>query len=272
MLKPRSKFSHKGQNGKVLIIGGSVDYPGSPTFVGMAAMATIRAGTDLVIIAAPEKVAWAINCIAPDLITRKIKGDNFSVKNVSEVLKLCEWADVVTIGNGIAFTKGAKEFMQQTIKGIVKMGKPMVIDAAALRVVKIHDLKNAVLLPHEGELETLLKNSKLTHKNFQQKLGTNVLVMKGHPKTIILSKTKKTVNSTGNAGMTHGGTGDVLCGIIAGLIAQGNNLFESAGVGTFANGKAANALLKKFGLGYIASDLIEKIPLVLKRFQTISNK
>jgi NAD(P)H-hydrate epimerase len=272
MLKPRSKFSHKGQNGKVLIIGGSVDYPGSPTFVGMAAMATIRAGADLVIVAAPEKVAWAINCVAPDLITRKIKGDNFSVKNVSEVLKLCKWADVITIGNGISFTKGAKEFMQQVIKGIVKMGKPLVIDAAALRVAKIQDLKNAVLLPHEGELSELLKNSKLTHKNVQKKLGTNVLVMKGHPKTIILSKTQKAVNSTGNAGMTHGGTGDVLCGVIAGLIAQANNLFESAKIGTYANGKAADKLLKRMGLGYIASDLIDEIPLVLKPLQRVTNK
>ncbi len=269
MLKPRSKFSHKGQNGKVLVIGGSVDYPGSPTFVGMAAMATIRAGADLVIVAAPEKVAWAINCVAPDLITRKIKGDNFSVKNVPEVLKLCKWADVITIGNGIAFTKGAKEFMQRTIKGIVKMGKPLVIDAAALRVAKIQDLKNTVLLPHEGELSELLKNSKLTHKNIQQKLGNNILVMKGHPKTLIVSKTKKAINSTGNAGMTHGGTGDVLCGVVAGLIAQGNSLFESSKIGAYVNGKAADRLLKKTGLGYIASDLIDEISLVLKPLQKI---
>lgn len=269
MLKPRSKYSHKGQNGKVLVIGGSVDYPGSPTFVGMAAMAVIRAGADLVVVAAPEKVAWAINCVAPDLITRKIKGDNFTPSNVKEVLKLCKWADVITIGNGIAFTKGAKEFIQQTIKGIVKMGKPLVIDAAALRVVKIQELKNSVLLPHEGELSELLKNSKLTHKTVQKKLGTNVLVMKGHPKTVIMSRTKKAMNSTGNAGMTHGGTGDVLCGVIAGLIAQGNSLFESAKIGTYANGKAADRLLKRMGLGYIASDLIDEIPLVLKPLQRI---
>jgi hydroxyethylthiazole kinase-like uncharacterized protein yjeF len=264
MLKSRSKFSHKGQNGKVLIIGGSVDYPGSPTFVGMAAMATIRAGADLVVVAAPEKVAWAINCVAPDLITRKIKGDNFTPKNVSEVLKLCKWADVVTIGNGIAFTPGAKEFMRQTIKEIVKMEKPLVIDAAALRVVKIQEVRNAVLLPHEGELFELLKNSKLTQNTIQQKLGSNVLVMKGHPETLIISKTKKALNKTGNAGMTHGGTGDVLCGVIAGLIAQRNSLFESAKIGTYANGKAADRLLKRMGLGYIASDLIDEIPLVLK--------
>jgi len=269
MLKPRSKFSHKGQNGKVLIIGGSVDCPGSPTFVGMAAMATIRAGADLVVIAAPEKVAWAVNCIAPDLITRKIKGDNFSQKNVSEVLKLCKWADVIAVGNGVAFTKGAKEFMQKTINGIVKLGKPLVIDAAALRVVKIQELKSAVLLPHEGELSELLKNSKLTHKSVQKNLGTNILVMKGHPRTIILSKTKKAINLTGNAGMTHGGTGDVLCGIVAGLIAQGNDLFESAKIGTYVNGKAADLLLKKMGLGYIASDLIDEIPLILKPMQRI---
>ena len=115
-LKPRRRTSHKGQNGRVLIIGGSIDYVGAPTFVGQAASATLtglslqrlgqaalavlRSGADLVTIAAPEKVAWAINCISPDLITRKLLGDWLAPKHVNACLELAKDSDVVVIGNG----------------------------------------------------------------------------------------------------------------------------------------------------------------------------
>lgn len=264
MLKPRKKSSHKGDNGKVLIIGGSEDYIGAPTLVGLSAMATLRSGADLVTVAAPEKVAWAINCISPDIITKKIKCKNFTRKEVGEVLKLAKDADVVEIGNGIAFTPGAKEFMQQVIR---KIKRPIVIDAAALRVISLQQVKNAVLLPHAKEFEVLLKNSKLTSKNVQKHLGNNVLVRKGHPITAIISKNKIAFNKTGNAGMTHGGTGDVLAGIVSALIAQGNDAFTSAYAASYVNGKAGELLYKKMGFGYLASDLVGVIPLVLKKFQ-----
>jgi len=263
-LKPRKKNSHKGQNGKVLIIGGSEHYVGAPALVGMAAMAVLRSGADLVTVAAPAKVAWAINCISPDLITKKIACANFTPKNVQEVLKLTKDADVIEIGNGIAFTPGAKEFMQRII---AKFNKPLVLDAAALRVVRMQQLKNAVLLPHAKELKALLANSRIKEKDLQKNLGTNVLIKKGHPKTIIMSRTKTETNTTGNAGMTHGGTGDVLAGIVAGLISQGNDPFIACCAAAYANGKAADILYKQKGFGYLASDLVNMMPFMLKQFQ-----
>ena len=263
-LKPRKKYSHKGDNGRVLIIGGSEDYIGAPSLVGMAALATLRSGADLVTVAAPAKVAWTINCIAPDIITKKIDCRNFTVKNVKEVVALAENADVVEIGNGIAFTPGAKEFILGVIK---RVKKSLVIDAAALRVIKLQEVSNAVLLPHAKEFEALLQNSKLKEKDVQKHLGNNVLVKKGHPKTVIMSKNKIAYSGTGNAGMTHGGTGDILAGIVAGLIAQGNEPFMSAYVAAYVNGKAADVLYKKMGFGYLASDVVQVIPTVLKGFQ-----
>lgn len=268
MIKPRKKTSHKGQNGTVLVIGGSEDYIGASTFVGMSALACMRSGADLVTVVAPEKTAWAINCISPDLITRKLQGKNFTMKHASTVLKLAQNVDVVEIGNGITSTPGAKQFMKTVIRRLTGK-KPLVIDAGALHVVKIQELKNSVLLPHAKELKALLKNSKLTEKTAQKNLGTNVLVKKGHPNTIILSKTKKAINTTGNAGMTHGGTGDVLAGIVSALIAQGNDLFTSAKTACCINGKAADYLYRKKGFGYLASDLVETIPLFLKRLQRL---
>ena len=259
-LVPRKRSSHKGENGRVLIIGGSEDYIGAPALVGMAALATLRSGADLVTVAAPEKVAWAINCIAPDIITRKILCKNFTPKQVTSVVELTRDVDVVVIGNGIAFTSGAKEFMQRVIE---KVNKPIVLDAAALRVVRLQDLEKSVLLPHAQELEALLQHSKLKEKDVQKYLGTNVLVKKGHPKTVIMTKDNVACNTTGNAGMTHGGTGDVL----AGLLAQGNDAFMAARVAAYVNGKAAELLYKKLGFGYLASDLIEVFPQVLRKFQ-----
>ncbi len=264
VLKPRKKTSHKGDNGTVLVVGGSEDYIGAPALVGMSAMAVLRSGADLVIVAAPEKVAWAINTIAPDLITKKIKCDNFTPKNIPEVLALAEKADVVEIGNGISFTPGAAEFMW---KVATQARRPVVLDAAALRVVRLQDVSGAVFLPHAKELEVLLENSRILLKDVQKYLGSNVLVKKGHPRTEIISKDQVVVSSTGNAGMTHGGTGDVLAGIVAGLMAQGNDAFRAACAAVYCNGRAADLLFRKKGFGYLASDMVEMIPTVLKRFQ-----
>lgn len=262
-LKLRLKTSHKGQNGRVLVIGGSEDYVGAPTLVGLSALATLRCGADLVTVASPEKVAWAINCIAPDLITKKIKCKGFTSKNTADVLKLAKNADVVVIGNGITLTSESKKFMKAVV---MRCKIPVIVDAGALHAVRIQDCRHAVFLPHAKELEVLLNNSKLTEKTFQRYLATNILVKKGHPRTEILSSTKKAVNLTGHAGMTHGGTGDVLAGIIAALIAQGNDAFTAAMVATYVNGKAAEQLGKTMGFGYLASDLVDVIPFVLKKF------
>lgn len=261
-LKARSKTSHKGQNGTVLVLGGSEQYIGSPAFVGMSALATLRAGADLVHIAAPEHVAWAINCISADLITHKLPGKTFSPRHIDACLKLATQADVIVIGNGIGRLKTTRTFVQTFLK---KNNKPLVIDADALRMIRIQDIKNAILTPHEDELKTLLKNSNLTRKNFKNALGNNILIQKGHPDTYVHSARRTAHISVGHAGMTHGGTGDVLAGLIAGLWAQTNPAFMSACTAVYINGKAGEQLAKQYGVGYIASDLIKVIPTLLKK-------
>lgn len=266
-LRSRSRTSHKGQNGRVLVVGGSIDYVGAPTFVGQAALAVIRSGADLVTIAAPEKVAWTINCISPDLMTRKLPGDYLQPKHVPAVLALAKNADVVVIGNGIGLRPQTNAFVQQFLK---KLAKPVVIDADALKIVRLQDCRKAVLTPHGGEFGILLRNSKLkgaTMKKIQKALKDNVLVLKGHPTTLIAVKNKIAENKTGNAGMTHGGVGDVLAGIIAGLIAQKNDAFTSCKLATFINGKIGEQLSKKMGFGYLASDMVKEIPLMLRKYQ-----
>ena len=97
-LKKRRPDSHKGENGRVLVVAGSINYAGAAYLAGMAAF---RSGVDAVVVAAPEKVAWAINCLSPDIITKKFRGDFFTATAINEIVKLSKKFDVTLIGNGI---------------------------------------------------------------------------------------------------------------------------------------------------------------------------
>jgi hydroxyethylthiazole kinase-like uncharacterized protein yjeF len=259
----RKKDSHKGDNGKALIIAGSEEYAGA---VALAGLAALRAGCDIVTIAAPEKVAWAVNCLSPDLMTHKVKCSYFTEKNAKEIIEISKKFDVVLIGNGIGMK--SKNFVKKAIKNIKK---PLVIDADAIKSISIADAKNAIITPHRKELEILLKNShhaeimKLKSKAFIAKLqkiiGNNILLIKGKT-DIILSKDRVIFNRTGNAGMTKGGTGDVLAGLCAGFLSQmkKKDLLKSAAAAAWINGYAGDLLMKrKKGPIFLASDIAEEI-------------
>src|SRR3989344_1903950 len=109
----RNIGSHKGENGYVLAAGGSKDYVGALTLAGLAAL---RSGCDLVKIVAPEKVAWAINAYSTDLVTMKLKGDYFELRDFSIVNNEMEKFDVLLIGNGIGLNDESKKFCKKTIK------------------------------------------------------------------------------------------------------------------------------------------------------------
>lgn len=245
----RKKTSYKGQSGYVLVVGGSREYTGA---VALAGIAALRAGCDLVTIAAPEKVAWAINKLSPDLITHKVKCDYFLPKHVNEIVKLSKKFDVVLLGNGISLK--SKAFCKQLNK---KIKKPKVIDADALKAIRLQDTNNAILTPHAKELKILLKNSGSTQ--IQKIIGNNVILIKGAHDHII-SKTKNKKITGGNPGMAKAGTGDVLAGLCAGFLAQTNDLFKSAEAASTLNKKIGDLLLKKKGgYSFIASDMVEEI-------------
>ncbi len=250
-LPKRTSSSHKGDNGKVLIIGGSKEYVGA---VALAGLAALRSGVDWVTIAAPEKVGYAINALSPDLVVKKYKGDDFCASRAKDILKLEKDFNAVLIGNGIGMH--CKAFVK---KYTSKTKKPLVIDADALKHIKLQDVKNAILTPHHREFKILLKNSKLNEKNFKKHLRNNIILLKGKVDQII-SNTKTYHNKTGNAGMTKAGTGDVLAGLCVGFLGQGLSLEQSAINAAYFNGLAGDILLKKKkGFTYLASDLVEEI-------------
>jgi len=250
-LPKRKPDSHKGDNGKVLIIGGSRDYVGA---VALAAIAALRSGVDWVTVAAPEKVGWAINALSPDLVVKKYKGDDFCASRAKDILNFEKSFNAILIGNGIGMH--AKGFVKKFVK---ETKKPLVIDADALKHIRLQDVKNAILTPHHREFEILLKNSNLNKDNYKKYLKNNIILLKGRIDEII-STSKIYYNKTGNAGMTKGGTGDVLAGLCVGYLGQGLSLMQSAINAAYFNGLAGDILLKKKkGFTYLASDLAKEI-------------
>lgn len=271
-LPKRNPNSKKGDNGKVLIIAGSKDYVGAAALAGLAAL---RAGSDWVTIAAPEKVAWAINSLSADLVTKKLSGEYFSENHAEEILELAKHYDAVLIGNGI----GLKKETKRLIRKIIKIPNLKVIDADAIKIIGKNDLKNSIITPHIKELEYFLRNSKvpekeikkivtekspekraeLIKKSLKEFFENNILLLKGHIDTII-SQNKTFYNKTGNPGMTKAGTGDVLAGLCAGFLSQNKNLLQSAINSAYFNGLIGDILLKKKrGYSFIASDMVEEI-------------
>ena len=153
-LNKRSNKSHKGNNGKVLVIGESKDYFGAPAISGMAA---ISSGVDLVYIVAPESASMAIKSFSPDLIVKSLEGDYLSLKHLDEILKLSNSVDAVLIGPGASINDETAKLFNVLI---TKIKKPIVLDADALKQVKISlikDRKDIILTPHLSEFKSLFK-------------------------------------------------------------------------------------------------------------------
>ena len=259
----RDKNSTKGDFGKILIIGGSQDYIGAPEMAANGALSVLRTGSDWVTIASPEKVAWAINCLSPDIITKKINCKFFTSKNTSEIIEFSNRFDTILIGPGLGDNKETLLFCNQVLMNIKQ---PKIIDADAIKSIKVQEINNSIITANQREFNILIDNSgfKISKiEDIQPFLGNNVIIFKGNP-DIIISDKKIVHNKTGNPGMTVAGTGDILAGIISGFTSQGNCLFDSSCAGTYLCGKIGNQLFKEFGNGFLASDFINKIPDYLK--------
>jgi NAD(P)H-hydrate epimerase len=265
----RASNSHKGDFGRLLVIGGSKLFSGAPVLVSLAAL---RTGVDLVYTACPEKTAYAISSFSPNLITIKLKGKHVNLNNIDPLISYIKKVDVVVIGPGLGVHSETFDFIESIINEIEKIGKPLLLDADGItafskfkRMIK----SPAILTPHVGEFIKLSEreiSKKIDERIHEvQKVAADVksiIVLKGENDIISDSKRTK-INFTGNPGMTVGGTGDVLSGIIGGLLAQNNDPFEAAVAGTFVNGAAGDFAAEKFGYHMVATDLLNWIPTVL---------
>ena len=276
-LKNRDENSHKGNNGRLLIVGGSKDYSGAPAIAGMAA---IGAGADLVYVATPEKSAEAIKSTSPDLIVKSLEGDKLSLRHSEEILEMADNVDAVLIGPGAGIDEETSKLFNVLV---TKIKKPIVLDADSLKQVELSLIKNRediILTPHIFEFKSFFninEDLKLDIDSYDfNKVDENItqfqqitrqikatVLVKGKY-DLILSGTRFRINKSGNAGMTVGGTGDALAGISASLLAQGLNSFDSACLGVFINGLAGERAFDVKGNGFSATDLVSYIGNVIK--------
>ena len=267
--KPRKPEAHKGDFGRLLVIGGSETFSGAPTLVAQAAL---RTGVDLAYVAAPEKTAQAISSLSPDVITLKLPGDHLSPDNVSQLEPYIRACDAVALGPGLGMHEETKRAVRSVIDSIEKSGKPLVLDADGLKAFAGFKKKLKalfVLTPHAGEYAILTGRKPFDPLEKKaadvQKTAASlnaVILLKGHIDVIADAKRLK-LNLTGNPAMTVGGTGDVLTGIIGALLAQHADPFKAAVAGAFVNGAAGDFVFHEMGAHMIASDLINWIPHVL---------
>ena len=266
----RAFSAHKGDFGRLLVVGGSEVYSGAPSLVSLAAL---RTGVDIVYTAAPTKTSHAISCISPDLITIKLDGKHLKPRNLEELQPYVETVDAVVLGPGLGLDSETKEFVRLCVTAVEKARKPLLLDADGLkafaefkRPVKVP----IVLTPHAGEYASLNKSG--LSRNFTERVKevqetatelNAIILLKGQV-DIICSGEKFKLNFTGNPGMTVGGTGDVLSGIVGALLAQKTDAFEAAVAGAFVNGAAGDFVADKIGHHMVASDLLDCIPGVLE--------
>jgi NAD(P)H-hydrate epimerase len=249
-LAPRAKDSHKGMFGHVLIIGSDYGYMGATQ---MAAMAALRVGAGLVTIATrPEHTfhRWQ-----PEIMCQ-------GVRSAKDVKTLLAKATVIVVGPGM----GQSTWAKQLLKLILKVKKPLIVDADALNLLALKPQKNAnwILTPHLGEAGRLLKKNVADIANdhkyavceIQKKFG-GIAILKSHHTLIKGADEKIFENTTGNPGMSSAGMGDILSGVLGGLVAQSIPLLDAAKLGVVVHGSAGDLAAKNGGeRGMIATDLL----------------
>ncbi len=270
-LRPK-KDSHKGDNGSVLIIGGG-PYVGAPALSGMAAL---RTGSDLVFIATPRQCWQPIASFSPNLIVKRLESDVFTPSDIPTIEEIMDKCDAVVIGPGLGISKDTKKAIIKTVEVAIDHKKPLVIDADAIDPVGeqlgIIENSKTIITPHAQEFQKLtgialsedIDDRIRIIKKWASELGVTIF-LKGHIDILSDGKDIK-LNQVHNEAMTVGGTGDVLAGIIGALLSKGIEQFNVVRIAAFLNGEAGNEAFNKKSYGLLATDIIEEIPTVLKRY------
>ncbi len=254
----RKEDSHKGNSGRVLVIGGGAYY-GAPA---LAAMAALRTGADIVTLAVPRNVADTVASFSPDMIVIPLEGDRLGTLDIPVLRDLIASHDVVVIGPGI----GRDEQTLETVAALIPFCKRAVVDADALFHLDLSSKGDGefILTPHSAEFSRLsgikvpgdLEEKKDIVSRFCVEQGV-IMVLKGNVDIISDGRITR-LNRTGNAGMTVGGTGDVLTGITGALFTV-NGAMDAASCAVFINGAAGDLAFEDRGAGLLATDIIGRI-------------
>jgi NAD(P)H-hydrate epimerase len=276
-LPPRPKEGHKGLFGRVLVVGGSEGMIGAPV---LAATSALRMGAGLAQIAVPRSILASCLSITPELIGLALG----KAAGKDQLLEAGEKADAIVIGPGLGRTAEAMGRLQR----LVRLEKPMVIDADGLNLLS--DMRSwpkyfrarAVLTPHPGEMARLGKllgrtdvpiddgGRKVIAAEAAKAFG-QVVALKGE-RTVVTDGRKVYVNRTGDSSLSKAGAGDVLCGLVATLLAQEVDPFDAACIGVYLHGRAGELAGENLGRrSVLARDVIETIPAAIAEYERASS-
>lgn len=254
----RSPDAHKGESGRILVIGGG-PYTGAPA---LTAMAALRAGADIVTVATPKSASKTVSGYSPNLIVRELSEDHLCPQDLDMLKELISKHNVVVMGMGL----GRHPDTRAALAKIIPMCNKAVIDADALQP----DLpQKGIVTPHAGEFKRI---SGITlpesHEAYYQERIKPVMGYAKEKGLVVLLKGRVDLitdgenvrgNTTGNPGMTVGGTGDVLAGVTAAFYAR-TTAIRAATAAAFVNGRAGDLVYMEKDFGMVATDVIEKIP------------
>ena len=272
-LPERPAEGHKGLFGRVLVVGGNDGMIGAPV---LAATSALRMGAGLVQLAVPRSILAACLSITPELIGLGLG----KAAGKDQLLDAGEKADAIVIGPGLGRTPEAMGRVQR----LVRLEKPMVVDADGLNLLS--DLKRwptyfkarAVLTPHPGEMARLGRLFGRTEVPTDEVGRTElaaiaaevfgqVVLLKGD-RTVVTDGRRAYVNTTGDSSLSKAGAGDVLCGLIATLMAQSVDPFDAAVIGAYLHGRAGELAGEKLGRrSVLARDVIETVPEAISEYE-----
>ena len=269
LLPRRDPLGHKGDFGRVLIVGGSTGFTGAPV---LAALGALRSGAGLVSLLTPAPVypIVAVKCLEAMAAPLETGPDGTpDGEGIQTALAAAAGKDVCLLGPGLGRSPGAERLVLELLD---RADCPVVLDADGLNAVgahidKLDDRRGrpTVLTPHDGEFARLggdlSGGDRLgAAREFAAHHGC-VLVLKGHGTVTALPDGRAFVNTTGNSGMARGGSGDVLGGMLAALIGQGLDPGSAAALAVWLHGRAGDLAAEEKGEhGMLPSDLVEKIP------------
>jgi NAD(P)H-hydrate epimerase len=273
LLAPRHADAHKGHTGHALIVAGATGKTGA---AAMATNAAMRAGAGLVSLGIPQSLNMILESQLPEAMTIPLpdQGTGLLLEEAfDDIVGAAQSKQAMALGPGLGTASHTRNLVHRIIKEIEL---PLVIDADGLNniVGHINHLKArkaaTILTPHPGEMARLtatatsqIQQDRVTAARCLAQQTKTHVVLKG-ARTLIASPDEQIfINPTGNPGMASGGMGDVLTGLITGLLAQGHLPLDACRIGVFLHGLAADMLSRKAPWGYLATEVMNTIPLAI---------
>jgi ADP-dependent NAD(P)H-hydrate dehydratase len=269
----RKSSSRKGDNGKVLVLGGNYLYHGAPI---LSSIAALRTGTDLVYTCVPKINVMSTRAFSPNLIVVPLVDAKLTRGSVQKLLGIIpKELDSATIGMGLGIQD--REAIKILIRSFLDRAVMLSLDASCLVPEILPDIqdKKVVVTPHAGEFRRLfgdlppdnVKQRTIMVERYAKENGV-VILLKG-PTDIVSNGDQTYLNPKNIAAMTVGGTGDVLSGVVAAMLSKNKNPLQAASAAVFVNGKAGYLAQKKYGLHIVATDLLDSIPYAMKPFDKV---